>query len=134
MNGVTPDLIETEMIEGVPRDEIEKLIPMRWIGRPDEVAAVVSFLNRYPVPKMAGSGAPPGGSGPMRNVSLRCSTGRGRQPNQRFGCRSISPDYRAILSHDVQKVPCGVVDHGNFGNPPVGFCSPDARITPGEQA
>ena len=44
VNSVAPGLIETEMIEGLPRDEIEKLIPMRRIGRPDEVAAVVSFL------------------------------------------------------------------------------------------
>ena len=44
VNSVAPGLIETEMTEGLPRDEIEKLIPMRRIGRPDEVAAVVSFL------------------------------------------------------------------------------------------
>jgi 3-oxoacyl-[acyl-carrier protein] reductase len=44
VNSVAPGLIETEMIEGLPRDEIEKLIPMRRIGRPDEVAGVVSFL------------------------------------------------------------------------------------------
>jgi 3-oxoacyl-[acyl-carrier protein] reductase len=44
VNSVAPGLIETEMTEGLPRDEIEKLVPMRRIGRPDEVAAVVSFL------------------------------------------------------------------------------------------
>ncbi len=44
VNSVAPGLIETEMIEGLPRNEIEKLIPMRRIGRPEEVAAVVSFL------------------------------------------------------------------------------------------
>jgi 3-oxoacyl-[acyl-carrier protein] reductase len=44
VNCVAPGFIETEMTEGLPRDEIEKLVPMRRIGRPDEVAAVVSFL------------------------------------------------------------------------------------------
>jgi 3-oxoacyl-[acyl-carrier protein] reductase len=44
VNSVAPGLIETEMIEGLPRDEIEKHIPMRRIGRPEEVAAVVAFL------------------------------------------------------------------------------------------
>ncbi len=44
VNSVAPGLIETEMIEGLPREEIEKLIPMRRIGRPEEVATVVSFL------------------------------------------------------------------------------------------
>jgi 3-oxoacyl-[acyl-carrier protein] reductase len=44
VNSVAPGLVETEMIEGLPREEIEKLIPMRRIGRPEEVAAVVSFL------------------------------------------------------------------------------------------
>ena len=44
VNSVAPGLIETEMIDGLPREEIEKLIPMRRIGRPDEVAAVVAFL------------------------------------------------------------------------------------------
>jgi 3-oxoacyl-[acyl-carrier protein] reductase len=44
VNSVAPGLIDTEMIEGLPRDEIEKLIPMRRIGRPEEVAAVVAFL------------------------------------------------------------------------------------------
>ena len=44
VNSVAPGLIETEMIEGLPRDELAKLIPMRRIGKPDEVAAVVAFL------------------------------------------------------------------------------------------
>jgi 3-oxoacyl-[acyl-carrier protein] reductase len=32
------------MLEGVPLDEVLKAIPMRRVGRPDEVAAAVSFL------------------------------------------------------------------------------------------
>ena len=37
-------LIETDMIKTAPREQIEKMIPMRRVGRPEEVAAVVSFL------------------------------------------------------------------------------------------
>lgn len=44
VNCVAPGLIETQMIEEAPRDEITKLIPMQRAGTPDEVAAVVSFL------------------------------------------------------------------------------------------
>jgi 3-oxoacyl-[acyl-carrier protein] reductase len=44
VNSVAPGLIETEMTEALPRDEIAKLIPMQRLGRPEEVAAVVSFL------------------------------------------------------------------------------------------
>ncbi|MHB8381502.1 MAG: 3-ketoacyl-ACP reductase FabG2 [Candidatus Binataceae bacterium] len=44
VNCVAPGLIETQMLEGVPLDEVLKAIPMRRIGRPDEVAAAVSFL------------------------------------------------------------------------------------------
>lgn len=44
VNCVAPGLIETQMLEGAPVEEALKLIPMRRIGRPDEVAAAVSFL------------------------------------------------------------------------------------------
>lgn len=44
VNSVAPGLIETDMIETAPREEIVKLIPMKRIGKPAEVAAVVSFL------------------------------------------------------------------------------------------
>jgi 3-oxoacyl-[acyl-carrier protein] reductase len=37
-------LIDTEMLAGVPLDEALRLIPARRIGKPEEVAAVVSFL------------------------------------------------------------------------------------------
>ena len=43
-NSVAPGLIETEMIDGIPVEEISKMIPMRRVGTPDEVAAVVAFL------------------------------------------------------------------------------------------
>jgi len=44
VNCVAPGLIETEMIKDVPREEAVKLIPARRIGKPEEVAAAVSFL------------------------------------------------------------------------------------------
>ncbi len=44
VNSVAPGLIETEMLEGLPLDEILKRIPMRRLGRPEEVAATVAFL------------------------------------------------------------------------------------------
>jgi 3-oxoacyl-[acyl-carrier protein] reductase len=44
VNCVAPGLIETDMIAQVPLDEALKLIPARRIGKPEEVAAAVSFL------------------------------------------------------------------------------------------
>jgi 3-oxoacyl-[acyl-carrier protein] reductase len=44
MNVVAPGLIETDMIRDVPKDQIKSMIPMARIGRPEEVARVVSFL------------------------------------------------------------------------------------------
>lgn len=44
VNCVAPGLIDTGMIADVPLEEATKLIPMRRIGRPDEVAAMVAFL------------------------------------------------------------------------------------------
>lgn len=44
VNCIAPGLIETDMIEGAPVDEALKLIPMRRVGRPQEVASLVSYL------------------------------------------------------------------------------------------
>ncbi len=44
VNCVAPGLIETDMTHEIPLEETLKLIPARRIGRPEEVAAVVSFL------------------------------------------------------------------------------------------
>ena len=46
VNCVAPGLIETDMLEKVPLEEAIKLIPARRIGKPEEVAAVVSFLMK----------------------------------------------------------------------------------------
>ncbi len=44
VNCVAPGLIETDMILEVPMDEALKLVPARRVGRPEEVAAAVSYL------------------------------------------------------------------------------------------
>ncbi len=44
VNCVAPGIIDTAMIAGLPLDEMTKLVPMRRLGRPDEVAGVVAFL------------------------------------------------------------------------------------------
>jgi len=44
VNCIAPGLIETEMVEELPLDEIKKMIPARRVGRPKEVAAAVAFL------------------------------------------------------------------------------------------
>lgn len=44
VNCVAPGLIDTEMVEGAPVEEIARTIPMRRLGEPVEVAAAVKFL------------------------------------------------------------------------------------------
>ena len=44
VNCVAPGLIETNMISDAPIEEIVRMIPMRRLGKPEEVAGVVSFL------------------------------------------------------------------------------------------
>lgn len=44
VNCVAPGLIETDMIEDAPIEEALKLIPAKRVGKPEEVASVVSFL------------------------------------------------------------------------------------------
>lgn len=44
VNCVAPGIIETEMTEAIPENEVKSVIPMRRFGRPEEVAAAVEFL------------------------------------------------------------------------------------------
>lgn len=45
VNVVAPGLIDTDMIENVPSFVVDQMIPMRRVGRPEEVAALVDFLT-----------------------------------------------------------------------------------------
>lgn len=44
VNCVAPGIIETQMTKGLPLDEIAKMVPLRRVGQPEEVAAAVAFL------------------------------------------------------------------------------------------
>ena len=44
VNVVAPGPIETDMISGMPMDDIKKIIPMARVGQPEEVARVICFL------------------------------------------------------------------------------------------
>ena len=44
VNCVAPGLIETDMTDQLPLDDIRGMIPARRLGRPEEVAATVAFL------------------------------------------------------------------------------------------
>ncbi|GAB4354779.1 MAG: 3-ketoacyl-ACP reductase FabG2 [Methylohalobius sp. ZOD2] len=44
VNCVAPGLIETDMVEELPLEEIKAMIPQRRLGRPEEVAGLVAFL------------------------------------------------------------------------------------------
>lgn len=44
VNAVAPGFIKTDMIEGLNEKEITKLIPVRRLGSPEEVASAVGFL------------------------------------------------------------------------------------------
>jgi 3-oxoacyl-[acyl-carrier protein] reductase len=44
VNAVAPGLIDTDMIKDAPVEEILKHVPMRRLGRPEEVASLVGFL------------------------------------------------------------------------------------------
>lgn len=44
VNCVAPGLIDTEMVDDLPLEEIKKMIPLRRVGEAKEVAATVAFL------------------------------------------------------------------------------------------
>ncbi|WP_317930843.1 3-ketoacyl-ACP reductase FabG2 [Halioxenophilus sp. WMMB6] len=44
VNCIAPGLIETDMVDELPIEEMTKMIPMKRLGKPEEVAAVASFL------------------------------------------------------------------------------------------
>ncbi len=44
VNCVAPGLIDTDMLEDLPLEQVRGMIPMRRLGQPEEIAAVVKFL------------------------------------------------------------------------------------------
>lgn len=44
VNCVAPGIIETRMTADLPREEIVKMVPMRRLGQPEDVAGIVAFL------------------------------------------------------------------------------------------
>jgi len=44
VNCVAPGIIETRMIADLPLDEVTRMVPMRRLGRPEDVAGAVAFL------------------------------------------------------------------------------------------
>ena len=44
VNCVAPGIIETQMTAGLQPDDVANIIPMRRMGKPEEVAAAVAFL------------------------------------------------------------------------------------------
>lgn len=44
VNAVVPGIIESEMAAGFSAEQIERLVPMKRAGKPEEVAALVAFL------------------------------------------------------------------------------------------
>lgn len=44
VNAIAPGFTETEMLSGLPLEDIVKTIPMKRLGKPEEVAALAVFL------------------------------------------------------------------------------------------
>lgn len=44
VNAIAPGIIDTDMIQDIPQDEVKNLIPMKRFGKPEEVASLVNYL------------------------------------------------------------------------------------------
>jgi 3-oxoacyl-[acyl-carrier protein] reductase len=44
VNCIAPGIIETDMVEGLPLEEMQKMVPLRRLGKPEDIAATVAFL------------------------------------------------------------------------------------------
>jgi 3-oxoacyl-[acyl-carrier protein] reductase len=61
VNCVAPGFIESEMIQEIPKEEIQKIVPLRRPGLPREVAGVVGFLLSEAATYMTGQVLSPNG-------------------------------------------------------------------------
>ena len=44
VNAIAPGFIQTDMVEGLDEEALKKTIPLGRFGKPEEVAALVTFL------------------------------------------------------------------------------------------
>ena len=44
VNAIAPGVIETDMTQDLPVDEVRKMIPMKRFGKAKEVASLVNYL------------------------------------------------------------------------------------------
>ncbi|QSX40664.1 3-ketoacyl-ACP reductase FabG2 [Shewanella cyperi] len=44
VNCIAPGLIETDMVSDFPKDMIDELVPLKRMGKPEEIAALAAFL------------------------------------------------------------------------------------------
>ena len=44
VNCVAPGIIDTDMLQDLPVDEVKKAIPMKRLGKPEEVASLINYL------------------------------------------------------------------------------------------
>lgn len=44
VNCIAPGIIETDMIEGLPLEEMQKMVPLKRLGKAEDIAAAASFL------------------------------------------------------------------------------------------
>ncbi len=44
VNCVAPGIIETDMTKNIPTEDLKKIIPMKRIGKPEEIASLINYL------------------------------------------------------------------------------------------
>jgi len=44
VNCIAPGLIETDMVSDFPKDMVDELVPLKRMGKPEEIAALAAFL------------------------------------------------------------------------------------------